>query len=267
MNADHRIRKSYGTKGWLLVLVIVAFARATDVPAASVRFIGCPPRAEVYLEGTWIGEVPSAGQFMVSDLRAGEFRFSFFRDGTLLASIPVRLSDGENRRAVYQPIHPRAARSIPGTAADNPAGAPGEGTASPAVRPSNPPGVTGTAANRAVPAEIAGPPAAADLPEAPPSLAPLAVAILFSILVFAASYLFRKQSRAPAQTAEGEEDASPSVSRPPSIGPGSDAPRAPAFVEEIRWRESLNARGFVKARPVDGYGQVIDVEETPHDRN
>lgn len=271
---------------WALVIPCQALTGQEAAPT-QIDFHDIPPGTEVSLDGSWIGTATESGHFQIRGLLPGTYQFSFQQEGRLIHSCSVTVVAGQLVSLSVAPAPAPARNNIPAPLQREPAPSKAEASA-PAPAPKNSPAptrreITPPKVERVAPVP---PPAAAPQPAPPPQAKAKATApppaprpaatavfpiderlVLFPLLavmlVLGSLLAVRFFARRPAPSEEAPAATAPPAAAEPEelvLPPEDPSNPEPAFLEDLRFRESLFQKGFSKPKRVSNRDIVVDID-------
>ncbi len=271
---------------WALVFPCQALTGQESV-STQIDFHDIPPGTEVSLDGSWIGTATESGHFQIRGLLPGTYKFTFQKEGRLIHSCSVTVVAGQPVLISVAPAPAPTRNNIPAplqrepapskTAASAPAPAP-KISPTPMRRELAPPKVESVAPvlPPAVDLQPAPPPqtkARATAP--PPAPRPAATTVfpiderlvlfpLLAIMLALGSLLaVRFFAKRPASSKEAPAATVPAAAAEPEeivLPPETSSDPEPAFLEDLRFRESLFQKGFSKPKRVSNRDIVVDID-------
>ncbi|HOT01174.1 MAG TPA: hypothetical protein PLY66_09235 [Acidobacteriota bacterium] len=276
-----------------------------DVSAdgSSIVFHRCPPHADVFLDGTWIGTVPEQGVFSLSAIPAGHHRFVFKvsvdsgieKEVTCQPgqALTIELPPSPAPAPVIEPPvvvpaqHPPAAAVVATAPHLQPAMSapvrparqivPTRHQAEPATTAAPPPAPVQQSSTfasiQAVSAHAPSPPSAPVIELTPAGglnswlltlsiVCALGLGVLF--LQISRHHKLSDPSATDRLTGVSASDDNDSIFN--ACDSGSSLSNEPEFLDDLRWREMMAAKGFRVFRGKDLPEHFIEIEEVKHER-
>lgn len=270
---------------------------------SSIVFHRCPPHAGVFLDGTWIGTVPEQGVFSLSAIPAGHHRFVFTMSGASGIEREVNCQPGQALTIELLPAPaPSPVVEPPAVAPDQRPQAAVAATAAPRsqspvpapVRPARQialvrqqPKPAVTFASTPTPVQqsstFASIQAVSAHPPFPPSepaieLAPaeglngwlLVLSIVSALGLGVFFLLISRYRKRPDASAPDRLPGVPAAEDNDSVFNACEAElpvsNEPEFLDDLRWREMMAAKGFRVFRGKDLPEHFIEIEEVKHER-
>ncbi len=270
---------------------------------SSIVFHRCPPHASVYLDGTWIGTVPEQGVFSLSAIPAGHHRFVFTVSGVSGIERDVNCQPGQaltiellpapaptsvvKPPAVVPDQRPQTAVAVtPAPRSQPPVSAPVQPARQIAVvrqqpkpavisaSPSAPaPQTSSFASIQAVSAHAPSPP-----PDPAIELTPagglnswlLMLSIVSALGLGVFFLLISRHRKRPDASSPDRLPGMPASEDGDSVFNACEAglpeSNEPEFLDDLRWREMMAAKGFRIFRGKDLPEHFIEIEEVKHER-
>lgn len=270
---------------------------------SSIVFHRCPPHADVFLDGTWIGTVPEQGVFSLSAIPAGRHRFVFNVSGDSGIEREVDCQAGQaltiellpapaptpvvERPVVVPNQHPQAAAAVttaprlqPAVPAPVrparqivPARHQAELAVTSAPTPAPAPQTSTFASIQAVSAHAPSPPPDPAIELTPVGALNSWLLALSIVCALGLGVLFLQIGRHRKLSEPSSTDRLTGVSAPDdsdsmfnTCDSGSTPSNEPEFLDDLRWREMMTAKGFRVFRGKDLPEHFIEIEEVKHER-